>query len=241
MKFEQIYSVQDWLPFEKILENGIIKLKDSSYIKILKVKPINYNLKSELEKEAILNSYKNFIKSCNFNLQILIQSKKEDLSKENYLPILSNDEMGDIAFNYNHIQMKLAKQQDIMLKQEQLSVLGEMAGGMAHDINTPISAINTAITMLSKKTTDEREQAILKNMQISTDRIISIVTSMRNQVRNMGSNEKENFSLNVMASDLNIIVQNELKKSGCTFTVDIKEETADKEEWEEETQWQSRS
>ena len=150
--------------------------------------------------------------------------KKEDLSKENYLPILSNDEMGDIAFNYNHIQMKLAKQQDIMLKQEQLSVLGEMAGGMAHDINTPISAINTAITMFSKKTTDEREQAILKNMQISTDRVISIVTSMRNQVRNMGSNEKENFSLNVMASDLNIIVQNELKKSGCTFTVDIKEE-----------------
>ena len=89
MKFEQIYSVQDWLPFEKILENGIIKLKDSSYIKILKVKPINYNLKSELEKEAILNSYKNFLKSCNFNLQILIQSKKEDLSK--HLQILNNN------------------------------------------------------------------------------------------------------------------------------------------------------
>ena len=150
--------------------------------------------------------------------------KKEDLSKENYLPILSNDEMGDVAFYYNHIQEKLARQQDIMLKQEQLSVLGEMAGGMAHDINTPISAINTAITMLSKKTTDEREQAILKNMQISTDRIISIVTSMRNQVRNMGSDAKENFSLNTMASDLNVIVQNELKKSGCTFTIDIKEE-----------------
>ena len=81
MKFEQIHAVQDWLPFEKILDKGIIKLKDSSYIKILKIKPINYNLKSELEKEAILNSYKNFIKSCNFNLQILIQSKKEDLSK----------------------------------------------------------------------------------------------------------------------------------------------------------------
>lgn len=150
--------------------------------------------------------------------------KKEDLSKENYLPILSNDELGDVSYNYNHIQMKLARQQDIMLKQEQLSVLGEMAGGMAHDINTPISAINTAITMLSKKTTDEREKAILNNMQVSTDRIISIVTSMRNQVRNMGSDAKETFSLNMMASDLNVIVQNELKKSGCTFTIDIKEE-----------------
>ena len=81
MKFEQIHAVQDWLLFKKILDKRIIKLKDSSYIKILKIKPINYNLKSELEKEAILNSYKNFIKSCNFNLQILIQSKKEDLSK----------------------------------------------------------------------------------------------------------------------------------------------------------------
>lgn len=81
MKIEQINSVQQWLPFDKILENGIIKLKDSSYIKILKINSINYNLKSELEKEAILNSYKSFIKSCNFNLQILIQSKKEDLTK----------------------------------------------------------------------------------------------------------------------------------------------------------------
>ncbi len=34
-----------------------------------------------MEKEAILNSYKIFLKSCNFNLQILIQSKKENLSK----------------------------------------------------------------------------------------------------------------------------------------------------------------
>ena len=81
MRSQELKSVRNWLPYDKILENGIIKLKNSSYVKILKVEPINYNLKSELEKEAILNSYKSFIKSCNFNLQILIQSKKEDLTK----------------------------------------------------------------------------------------------------------------------------------------------------------------
>lgn len=81
MKEKQIYSVQEWLPFQKILEKGIIKLKDNSYVKIIKIIPINYNLKSELEKEAILNSYKIFLKTCNFNIQILIQSNKEDLSK----------------------------------------------------------------------------------------------------------------------------------------------------------------
>lgn len=81
MKVEQIPSVQDYLPIESILENGIIKLKDFSYIKIIKVNPINYNLKSDLEKEAILNSYKTLFKGLKFDLQILIQSKKEDLTE----------------------------------------------------------------------------------------------------------------------------------------------------------------
>ena len=65
--------------FEKIFSNGIIKTKDS-FLKLLKVYPINYNLKSSLEKEAILNSYRLFLKTCNFDIQILVQSKKEDLS-----------------------------------------------------------------------------------------------------------------------------------------------------------------
>jgi len=56
-------------------------MKNKEYIKILKVEPINFNLKTILEKESILNSYKIFLKTCNFDIQILIQSNKEDLSK----------------------------------------------------------------------------------------------------------------------------------------------------------------
>ena len=89
MKVEQINSVQEWLPFAEILDKGIIKMKDSSYIKILNINPINYILKSSLEKEAILNSYSNIFKTCNFNFQILIQSKKEDL-KEHIKKIKEN-------------------------------------------------------------------------------------------------------------------------------------------------------
>ena len=70
-------TVQRWLPFEKIMENGVIKLKNNSYVKILKISPINFNLKSNLEKESILNSYKIFLKTCNFDIQILIQSSKD--------------------------------------------------------------------------------------------------------------------------------------------------------------------
>lgn len=75
-----IHSIQKWLPFEKILDNGIIKLKNNFYVMILKVKPVNYNLKSNLEKEAILNSYKLFLKACDFDIQIIVKSHKQDLN-----------------------------------------------------------------------------------------------------------------------------------------------------------------
>ena len=65
----------------KIQKIKKIKIKKNKYVKILKVIPINFNLKTQLEKESILNSYKIFLKTCNFNFQILVQSNKEDLTK----------------------------------------------------------------------------------------------------------------------------------------------------------------
>ena len=75
------FNVQDWLEIENILNNGIIKFKNKKYIKIIKIIPINYNLKSDFEKQSILNYYKIFLKTCNFNIQILIQTNKENLQK----------------------------------------------------------------------------------------------------------------------------------------------------------------
>ena len=79
-------------------------MRNHSYMKIIEVKPINYNLKSNLEKEAILNSYKTFLKICNFDIQIIVQSNKEDLSK-NISKIKENlksetKEILEIANNY---------------------------------------------------------------------------------------------------------------------------------------------
>ena len=78
---EKKLTVQNWIKIEKIFDNGIIKLKNNKYIKLIKVFPINFNLKSDFEKKSILNSYKVFLKTCNFDIQILIQSNKENLQK----------------------------------------------------------------------------------------------------------------------------------------------------------------
>ncbi len=110
MKKKFLNSTQNWLPFLKILDNGIILLKDFSYVKILKITPINYNLKSNLEKEAILNSYKLFLKTCDFDIQILIQSTKKDLSK-NILNIKNkeseNERIKNLSKKYIHYIQEL--------------------------------------------------------------------------------------------------------------------------------------
>lgn len=81
MNIIKLLTVQKWIPIEEIYNNGIIKIYKNKYIKMLKIIPINYNLKSDLEKSKILNSYKILLKTCNFDFQILIQSNKEDLSQ----------------------------------------------------------------------------------------------------------------------------------------------------------------
>ena len=78
---KRLASFQKWLPFKEVLSDGIIRLKDNTLVKLIKIFPINYNLKSELEKKSILNSFKIFFKTCDFDIQVLIQSTKEDLSK----------------------------------------------------------------------------------------------------------------------------------------------------------------
>lgn len=137
MQKDKNISVQEWLPFNSLLDKGIIHLKDNSYIKIIKVIPINYNLKSELEKEGILNSYKTLLKTCNFDFQILIQSNKEDLSKhifkikkqikkENYLSILKvSEKYIDFITKLNNEKKSSSKKFYIVIKTNKNTINNE--------------------------------------------------------------------------------------------------------------------
>ena len=148
---------------------------------------------------------------------------EEENSKDKILPIVSNDELGDLAYYYNKIQEKVRMQQDIIQKQGQLATLGELAGGMAHDINTPISAINTAVLMLEEQVKEPEQKELLASMKLCTEKIISIVNSMRNQIRNLGSSQKEWFEIGEIIEDCSVIVHNEIKNSGCKMNINVQE------------------
>jgi len=69
---------QDFVPVKEI-RNGVLILKDGSMRVILIISSLNFGLKSDDEKMAIIEAYRNFLNSLDFTLQIFIRSIRLDI------------------------------------------------------------------------------------------------------------------------------------------------------------------
>lgn len=120
---------------------------------------------------------------------------------------------------------EIEEKQEIIVKQGQLVSIGELAGGVAHDINTPISAIKTGITMLSQNPDrNESEKEILQRMDNCATKIINIVNSMRNQIRNLGGTTKVNFKISEVINDIKVITYHEICKNKSELNITIEDD-----------------
>jgi PAS domain S-box-containing protein len=76
-----------------------------------------------------------------------------------------------------------------MIESSKLSTLGEMAGGVAHEINTPLAIINTKISLLlnaylTGATVDSNLITQLQKIKLTSERIEKIVKGLRQFSRN---------------------------------------------------------
>jgi len=71
-------STQTHLRIGEIRDNTLV-LKNGGVRAVLKTSSLNFNLKSEQEQNAIINSYQGFLNSLEFPIQIVIKSKKLDI------------------------------------------------------------------------------------------------------------------------------------------------------------------
>lgn len=74
----QAQATQDFVPISEI-KDGVIILKDESLRSIVMVSSLNFALKSEEEKNAIISQFQNFLNSLDFSVQIFIQSRRLDV------------------------------------------------------------------------------------------------------------------------------------------------------------------
>lgn len=62
------------------IRDGIIILRDGGYRLILQTSAVNFSLKSEEEQNSIIFQYQSFLNSLHFPIEIVMQSKKLDLT-----------------------------------------------------------------------------------------------------------------------------------------------------------------
>lgn len=109
----------------------------------------------------------------------------------------SGDELGQLAASFNHMVQSLALLDQVRakaLENSRLTSLGEMAGGIAHEINNPLTIIRGQAEILTKaqeEGTITAEEVLKRARKILalTDRASGIIRGLRNFARD-GSGEE---------------------------------------------------
>ncbi len=71
-------ATQEFVPLQEVKE-GIAILKDGSLRSIIMASSLNFSLKSDDERTAILLQFQDFVNSLDFSIQIFIQSRRLDI------------------------------------------------------------------------------------------------------------------------------------------------------------------
>ncbi len=82
-------SAQEFVPIREI-QNDTVIMKDGSLRALIICSSINFALKSEDEKTAVLGQFQNFLNSLDFSIQISMQSRRLDIKP--YIELLAQKE-----------------------------------------------------------------------------------------------------------------------------------------------------
>lgn len=103
------------------LRNNVVILKDGGMRAVIEVNSINFGLKSEEEQVGLVNSYVSFLNSIKYPLQIVIQSRKFNVSSyvaslQEQMKKQPNDLLRRQIQEYSEFIVDLVDMNDIMYK-----------------------------------------------------------------------------------------------------------------------------
>ena len=112
---------QDFVPIQDI-ENGMVISKNGSVAMIIQTSAVNFDLLSEAEQMAIIGSFAGLLNSLSFSIQIVIRSKKLDISS--YLEKLVAAEeqqtsplLKKLMQNYRNFVSSVIRENEVLDKQ----------------------------------------------------------------------------------------------------------------------------
>ena len=161
------------------------------------------------------------------------------------LPITSNDEFGDLTISYNKIQdltishiKQIEYNQDKLMEQERLASLGQLIGGIAHNLKTPIMSISGASRGLEDliqeyndsigdpEVTNEDHHEIagemnewIRKIKTYTEYMSDIITTVKGQVVTLSNTSSDSFTIDELLKSVDILMKHELKNALISLNI----------------------
>jgi len=177
------------------------------------------------------------------SLSDIASGEYESLNKK--LPVTSNDEISDLIISFNKIQYlvqdyisQIQRNQEVLIQNDRLVSLGQLMGGIAHSLKTPISTASDSVICI-ENLANEYDESIdneivtkedhhniaseikghIADLKDTFDYINSIINSVKNYTTDLNNGNKEKFPVKELMSSVNILMSNELKKNSCRLNI----------------------
>ena len=148
----------------------------------------------------------------------------------------------DVTQHMNDMQT-IQNNQNMLMERERLASLGQLIGGIAHNLKTPIMSISGAAEGLNDlikeyelsvgdpEVTVDDYHAIAKDMKDWIEKIRSyteymsdVITAVKGQAVTMSEEQAVSFTLDELVKHVNILMRHELKNALITLNIQMKTE-----------------
>ncbi len=148
----------------------------------------------------------------------------------------------DVTQHMNDMQT-IQNNQNMLMERERLASLGQLIGGIAHNLKTPIMSISGAAEGLNDlikeyelsvgdpEVTVDDHHAIAKDMKDWIEKIRSyteymsdVITAVKGQAVTMSEEQAVSFTLDELVKRVNILMRHELKNALITLNIQMKTE-----------------
>ncbi len=169
--------------------------------------------------------------------------EEEDFGER--LIVSVNDETGELIEAYNKIQLlttnhieQIEANKSIIVEQERLVSLGQMIGGIAHNLKTPIlsiagaaegikqlaeemeeSLVTPTVTLDDKKEIIQEQEEWVEKIKVHLEYMNDVITAVKGQATTFTTEREESFTVKDLFKNVEILTSHEFKNGFATINI----------------------
>lgn len=181
-------TTQNFLPIKDIRSDLVI-LKDGSVSCVIKTSAVNFGLLSENEQLAIISSFAGLLNSLSFPIQIMIRSKRLDISS--YLEKLiaaqnaqTNPLLREIITRYRFFIESVIRENEVLDKQFYITLsVSYLELGVINDIEKHFTKAMTILNPRRDHVIRQLERIGLRATQLNSEGLTRLFYDLLNEVK----------------------------------------------------------